>query len=112
MAGSSSSDAPPSSPPPLPFGSYRRGPTIPPLTEIALEALAANSEGLIDLGGIAEHHCAALLWKILQRGRLDYRLACLFRDAGHPEIRDAIQSLDLLSGIPTHNSLGCRNRHL
>ena len=113
MAGSSDELSTPSSPPPLPFGSYgRRASGIPPLTEIALETLAANSEGLICLGGIAEHHCAVLLWKILQRGRLDYRLACLFRDAGHAEIREAIPALDLLSGMPTHNSLSCRNKHL
>ena len=101
MPGGSSSD----SPPPLPFGRLSVAPTprVPPLTELALESLADNCEALIDLRGIAEQHCAALLWKILQRGKLNFHLACLFRDAGHAVITDAINSMDLLSGMPTHN---------
>ena len=94
-----------SPPPPLPFGRISLSPPqrVPPLTDLALESLAENCDGLIDIRGMAEQHCAALLYKVVQRGKLDYRLACLFRDAGHAPIREVILSLDLLSGMPTHN---------
>ena len=70
MPGGSSSD----SPPPLPFGRLSVAPTprIPPLTELALETLADNCEALIDLRGLAEQALCALLWKILQRGKLNF----------------------------------------
>ena len=96
--------------PALPFyGSPKRPtPSIPPLTELALDSLADNPGGIIDLGGIAEHLTVALLGKIMQRGRLDYRLACIFRDAGHRDISDAMRELDLFAAVPSHNALGSR----
>ena len=96
--------------PPLPFfGSPKRpAPSIPPLTELALDALADNPSGLVDLRGIAEHLIVALLGKIMERGRLDYRLACLFRDAGHRDLADAMRELDLFAAVPSHNSIGER----
>ena len=91
-------------PPPLPFGRISLSPPrVPPLTDLALESLAENCDALIDIRGLAEQHVAALLWKVVQRGKLDFRLACIFRDAGHAPIREVILSLDLLSGMPTHN---------
>ena len=52
------------------------------------------------------------LWKIVERGRLDYRLACVFRDAGHKEIKSAINELQLFDGMPAHMAIGCRERPL
>ena len=78
---------------------------MPSLTEITLDSLAAHCDAIVDLRGITEELAATLLWKVLELGRLDYRLAIVFRDAGHDSIREAIESLDLLSGIPTHNSI-------
>ena len=71
--------------------------------------LPANPEMIYDLRGTAEHLAIGLLYRVMRHGRLDYRLACVFRDAGHSSIADAISSLDLLAGMPTHNALGNRN---
>lgn len=81
---------------------------VPPLTEMALNALAARPEVIYDLGGTAEHLAIDLLYKVMAAGRLDYRLACVFRDAGHDCITEAMSSLDLLSAVPSHNSIGRR----
>ena len=51
----------PSSPPPLPFSfrqPVRSG--VPPLTSLALDTLVNHSEGIIDLRGMDELHCATL----------------------------------------------------
>ena len=98
------------SPPPLPFTarSSRPSHSVPPLTEICLEALAVHPEGLVDLRGIPEHLTVGLLYRIMHGAKLDYRLACVFRDAGHDPITEAINSLDLLASMPTHNALGSR----
>ena len=85
--------------------------SVPPLAELALDTLAAHPEGLIDLGCIAEHMVVALLERIISSGRFDYRLACVFRDAGHPRVTEFIESLALLDAMPTHNAIVCRNRH-
>ena len=98
-------------PPPLPFfGSPKRPATsrVPPLTELALECVADNCAGIVSLAGIDQHFVVSLLAKIMQRGRLDYRLACVFRDCGHRDLSEAMQSLDLFSSMPTHNVLGPR----
>ena len=81
---------------------------MPLLTELALDTLAANLDELYDLRGIAEHLVVGLLYRIMSQGRLTYRLALVFRDAGHEEIRSAIESLDLLGSMPTHNSISKR----
>ena len=82
---------------------------FPSLQDIALDQLAANPEMLNDLRCLDEHQLVALLWRIFQRGSLDFRLACVFRDAGHPPITEAINSLDLVAAVPTHNSVpSCR----
>ena len=79
--------------------------SVPPLTSLALDSLAANAHGLTCIRGVDIHLCAALLYRVLQRGGLDYRLACVFRDCGHADIADAVGSLDLLAAMPTHNSM-------
>ena len=97
--------------PPLPFfGSPQRAraSAVPPLTDLALDALADNAAGIVDLQGISEDLTIALLGKIMQRGRLDYRLACIFRDSGHRDISEAMSSLDLFAAVPSHNALGSR----
>jgi len=97
--------------PPLPFTARRKQPAanaVPPLTDFCLDALAANPEMIFDLRGTAEHLAIGLLYRIMRDGRLDYRLACVFRDAGHAAITEAVEALDLLSGMPTHNALGAR----
>ena len=81
---------------------------MPPLTDICLDQLAQHPEMIFDLRGIAEHLAVGLLYRIMRGAKLDYRLACVFRDAGHEPITEAINSLDLYSSIPTHNSLGSR----
>ena len=103
------------SPPPLPFFTARQPlppAGVPSLSTLALDALAANPDLIYDLRGTAEHLAVALLFRIMQAGRLDYRLACVFRDAGHAPITEAINGTDPLAGIPTHNALnsakGCR----
>ena len=79
-----------------------------PLFDLALDALADNSADIVELRGIAEELTIALLGKVLQRGRLDFRLACVFRDAGHRELSEAMQSLDLFSAVPSYNAIGHR----
>jgi hypothetical protein len=79
-----------------------------PLTVLALHALADHPQELArlnHLAGLDEHLAVSLLRRVMANGRLDYRLACLFRDAGHDAIRDAIASLDLLEAMPTHNTV-------
>lgn len=101
--------------PPLPFvgvpiARQLSHSTVPPLTDLVLETLADNCANIVDLQGIAEEQVIALLAKIMQRGRLDYRLACIFRDAGHAELSEAMRSLDLFAAVPSHNSIGRRHR--
>ena len=79
--------------------------SVPPLTSLALDTLAANAHGLTCIRGVDIHLCAALLYRVMQRGMLDYRLACVFRDCGHADLADAVGSLDLLAAMPTHNSI-------
>ena len=79
--------------------------SVPPLTSLALDSLALNAHGLTCIRGVDIHLCAGLLYRVMQRGGLDYRLACVFRDCGHPDIADAVGSLDLLASMPTHNSV-------
>ena len=87
----------------------RGEPTTPqPLTMLALDALADHPQELArlnHLAGLDEHLAVSLLRRVMANGSLDYRLACLFRDAGHDAIRDAIASLDLLEAMPTHNTI-------
>ena len=68
-----------------------------PLTDLALETLAQNPGSIHDLRWTAEHLAIALLERLFARGKLDYRLACVFRDSGHQPIREAIEGLDLLA---------------
>ena len=82
---------------------------VPALTDLALDTLAAHPESIYDLQWTAEHLAISLLYKVMKLGRLDYRLAIVFRDSGHQSIREAIESLDLLAGMPTHNAIGSRN---
>jgi len=78
--------------------------------ELSLRTLARHPDMIADLRCTDEHQAVALLRLIMEAGRLDHRLACIFRDAGHESIRSAIEGLDLLAGMPTHNSVqkGCR----
>ena len=74
---------------------------MPPLTSLTLDTLAQHADGLTSLRGIDIHLCTGLLYRIMKRGTLDYRLACIFRDSGHPDIAAAITELNLLDAIPT-----------
>ena len=80
-----------------------------PLTDLALNTLANHPDSIHDLRWTAEHLAVALLERLYTRGKLDYRLACVFRDCGHEPIREAIEALDLLAGMPTHNAIGSRS---
>lgn len=82
----------------------RRASAVPPLTELALDKLAEHPDAIVSLRCVADHLLVGLLYRIMQRGKLDYRLACVFRDAGHDEITEAIAGLDLLAGMPTFNA--------
>ena len=99
-------------PPALAWGNTRTPiKKFPSLQDLALDSLAANPEMLNDLRCLDEHQAIALLWRIFNSARLDYRLACVFRDAGHAVITEAINSLDLVDAMPTHNSIpSCRRR--
>ena len=77
---------------------------MPPLTELALDKLAEHPDAIVSLVGIADHLLVGLLYRIMQRGRLDYRLACVFRNAGYANITEAIDGLDLLASMPTFNA--------
>ena len=79
--------------------------TVPRLSDLTLDVLAAHAEGLTSIQGVDIHLCTGLLYRIMQRGALDYRLACVFHDAGHPVIAAAIRELNLLDAIPTHNCI-------
>lgn len=74
---------------------------VPSLTSLTLDTLAQHADGLTSLRGIDIHLCTGLLYRIMTRGTLDYKLACIFRDSGHPDIAAAIQELNLLDAIPT-----------
>jgi hypothetical protein len=83
---------------------------VPPLMDLSLRTLARHPDMIVDLRCTDEHQAVELLRLIMEAGRLDHRLACVFRDAGHDSIREAMEGLDLLAGVPTHNSVqkGCR----
>jgi hypothetical protein len=78
---------------------------VPQLTQLVLDLLARKPELVVDLGGVDEHLSVGLLSRIMRAGRLDFRLACVFRDSGHETIREAIGSLDLVAAVPTHNTV-------
>ena len=61
--------------------------TVPPLTALSLQSLARHPTMIDDLRCTDEHQAVELLRLIMLAGRLDYRLACVFRDAGHESIR-------------------------
>eukprot|EP00967_Tisochrysis_lutea_P120019 scaffold196420_cov36-Tisochrysis_lutea.AAC.1 len=92
----------------LPWGDVRtpqpREP-VPQLTQLALDCMARRPELIVDLSGTDEHLAVGLLGRIMRAGRLDFRLACVFRNAGHEAIREAIDALDLIAAVPTHNTL-------
>ena len=52
------------------------------LTELALDILARNPQLIRDLRCTDEHLAVALLRRIMKNNFFDYRLACVFRDAG------------------------------
>ena len=79
--------------------------SVPSLTSLALDTLAMHAEGLTSIRGVDIHLCTGLLYRIMQRGALDYRLACVFRDCGHADIAEAVRSLNLYAAIPTHNTI-------
>ena len=74
---------------------------VPPLTALTLDKLVEHADGLTSLRGIDIHLCTGLLYRIMKRGTLDYKLACIFRDCGHPDIAEAIAQLNLLDAVPT-----------
>ena len=82
---------------------------VPSLEDLSLAALAAQPDAIVNLQCMPENLVLGLLYRIMSQGRLNYRLAILFRDAGHEKITEAIQSLDLLAGIPTHNTITKRS---
>ncbi|KAL3893723.1 MAG: hypothetical protein SGPRY_014033, partial [Prymnesium sp.] len=99
-----------SPPPALAWGnSHLRSSGFPSLQELALRRLAAAPDLLQDLRGLDQHLAVSLLKRLFQSAKLDYRLACVFRDAGHPEITEVINSLDLVAAVPTYNLVrSCR----
>mmetsp|Transcript_17934 Transcript_17934/g.29923 ORF Transcript_17934/g.29923 Transcript_17934/m.29923 type:complete len:114 (-) Transcript_17934:96-437(-) len=101
----------PSQPPLLAWANQRvqANQQIPTLTQLALDQLAQHPEMIDDIGCTDEHLAIGLLWRLMKAGRLDFRLACIFRDSGHESIREAIGGLNLLDAVPMHNVLG-RNR--
>lgn len=95
----------------LPWGnerSARSAEPVPKLVQLALDSLARRPELIVDLSGTAEHLAIGLLGRLMRAGRLDFRLACVFRESGHEPIREAMEGLDLVSAVPTHNTL---NQH-
>jgi len=78
---------------------------VPPLSELVLDSMARRPDLLVDLTGMAEHLAIGLLGRIMRAGRLDFRLACRFRESGHDSIREAIDALDLVAAVPTHNTV-------
>lgn len=102
-------------PPPIPPSWTCRVPAVnnnlvPPLTDMALDVLAAHPDSITDLSWVAEHLVVGLLYRLMTQGRLNFRLAVIFRDCGHDSIREVIDSLDLLGSMPTYNSLGNPHR--
>jgi hypothetical protein len=92
----------------LPWGNARTAcpvEPVPQLTHLVLDLMARKPELVDDLGGVDEHLAVGLLARIMRAGRLDFRLACVFRDSGHEMIREAIDSLDLVAAVPTHNTV-------
>jgi hypothetical protein len=79
---------------------------VPSLTEIALNTIAAHPDAIVSLSFIPEQLVVRLLYLIMSAGRLDYRLATVFCDSGNPDVAAAIQELDLVAAMPTHNALG------
>lgn len=75
------------------------------LTDLALDCLAANPSVVVDLSCTDEHLALGLLYRLLEAGRLDYRLACIFHAAGHASITSAMESLNILDAVPTHNTI-------
>lgn len=92
----------------LPWGYERTAcpvEAVPQLTQLVLDLMARKPKLVVDLAGIDEHLAVDLLARIMRAGRLDFRLACVFRNSGHEAIRDAINSLDLVAAVPTHNTV-------
>ena len=76
------------------------GPSVPHHAESALWLKHRTDKPIIVL---APHVSSAT--ELFSGGTLDFKLALIFRDCGHPDIADAVRSLDLLAAIPTHNAI-------
>jgi hypothetical protein len=75
------------------------------LVDLSLDALAAHSEYIYTLHGIDEDLTVALLYRIIQRNKLNVRLAHVFMASGHDELAEAMGKLDLYGAIPSHMSI-------
>ena len=77
---------------------------VPSLQDLALDTMAKYPDMIVDITCTAEHLALGLLWRLMNSGRLDFRLACVFRDSGHECLRQALEGLNLLDAMPTHNA--------
>lgn len=74
---------------------------VPPLVELCLDRLACSLDSLHDVSPIREERLTlALLHRIISAGRLDFRLARVFQQCGHPEIEAALSHANLLDALP------------
>ncbi|CAM9563214.1 unnamed protein product [Phaeothamnion confervicola] len=72
----------------------------PRLGELCIRMLAANSEAITDLRGLDELSVVRLLREIMAKQKLTFGLARVFLNSGHEDVKMAIESLNLLAGVP------------
>jgi hypothetical protein len=89
---------------------------VPKLVNLCLDRLANNLDTLHDVSAIRDEAlCAALLHRIIARGKLTFRLARIFQQCGHADIEEALETANLFDALPgptdpklSHNSCGPR----
>lgn len=83
----------------------------PPSLQIrCVEVLADHCGAIVDLRGVPAECVGALLFLVLKRGKLDYRLGRVFIDTGVPEVVEYFErNIDMLAGLSVpHGPATCR----
>lgn len=95
-----------------PSDSARLASRVPTLQVLCLQILADNCDKIEDLTGLSAEATGALLYLVIKRLKLDYRLSQVFLATGHEEIRtffrDNISLEDGIMAVAADTPGSCR----
>ena len=61
--------------------------SISSLEDKCCDVIAKNADHLTSIRGLDIQLCVKVLAKILEKGKLNYNIALVFRESGHEEVR-------------------------